>query len=118
MKILLVDDNQDITSLVSKYLKSRGFGIVVANDPKNGLALIKKERFDSVLLDISMPEMSGIDLIQSLKKEDILKDQKIIIFSALAVSSNQINELIHEQGIKCCLKKPIQLSQLISAITE
>lgn len=118
MKLLLIDDNEDITSLISKFLQSKGFETTVTNDPKIGLNLIRTRRFDSVLLDISMPDMSGIEIIHALKKENILKEQKIVIFSALVVSSNEINGLLNEPGVKCCLKKPIQLTEIISAITS
>ena len=82
MKVLIVDDNQDITGLLSKFLKAKGFENVVTNDPRDGLERIKEEKYDVVLLDISMPEMSGIDIIQTLEQEKILKDQKIVIYSA------------------------------------
>ncbi len=68
MKVLIVDDNQDITGLLSKFLKAKGFDNVVTNDPRDGLERIKEEKYDVVLLDISMPEFSGIDIIQTLEK--------------------------------------------------
>ena len=62
MQVLIVDDNQDITDLLSKFLKAKGFDNVVANDPRNGLERIKEEKYDVVLLDIFMPGFSGIDI--------------------------------------------------------
>ncbi len=118
MKVLIVDDNQDITGLLSKFLKAKGFDNVVTNDPRDGLERIKEEKYDVVLLDISMPEFSGIDIIQTQKKEKILKDQKIVIFSATAFTTSQINDLLKKDGIKGCLKKPIQLNELLTAITS
>ena len=116
MKILLIDDNQDITSLLSKFLKAQGFENIVTNDPREGLERIKEEKYDVVLLDISMPELSGIDIIQTLEKEQILRNQKIIIFSALA--NFQVPELLQKEGIHGCLKKPVQLQELVTAITN
>jgi two-component system, OmpR family, response regulator len=118
MKVLIVDDNQDITGLLSKFLKAKGFENVVTNDPRDGLERIKEEKYDVVLLDISMPEMSGIDIIQTLERERILKDQKIVIFSATAFTTSQINDLLKKEGIQGCLKKPIQLNELLTAITS
>ncbi|MFB5647424.1 MAG: response regulator [Candidatus Nitrosomaritimum yanchengensis] len=118
MKVLIVDDNQDITGLLSKFLKAKGFENVVTNDPRDGLERIKEEKYDVVLLDISMPEMSGIDIIQTLEREKILKDQKIVIFSATAFTTSQINDLLKKEGIQGCLKKPIQLNELLTAITS
>lgn len=118
MKVLIVDDNQDITGLLSKFLKSKGYENVVTNDPKEGLERIKGEKYDVILLDMAMPDFSGVDIIQTLEKEKILKDQKIIVFSATALTSNQINELLKKDGIQGCLKKPIQLSELLTAIAN
>jgi len=118
MRILLIDDNKDITSLLSKFLEAKGFENFVTNDPREGLEHIKKERYDAILLDISMPELSGIDIIQTLEKEQILKHQKIIIFSALANANFQVSELLVKEGIHSCLKKPIPLQELVTAITN
>jgi len=118
MKVLLVDDNQEITLLLSKFLKSKGFENVVTNDPRDGLNRIKEEKYDFVLLDITMPEFSGIDIIHALEKEKILKDQKIVIFSATTFTTSQINDLLKKDGIQGCLKKPIQLNELLTAITS
>lgn len=118
MKVLVVDDNQDITELLSRFLKAKGFENVVTNDPRDGLEQIKNGKYDVVLLDISMPELSGIDIIQTLKREQILKDQKIVIFSANAFTDKQIGELLEMEGVQDCLKKPIQLNTLLTAISS
>ena len=69
MRVLMVDDNQDITDLVSKFLTAKGLDNVVTNDPRDGLERIKNEDFDVILLDIAMPEFSGHDIIEELEKE-------------------------------------------------
>ncbi len=118
MQVLIVDDNKDITELLSRFLKAKGFENVVTNDPRDGLERIKEEKYDVVLLDISMPEFSGIDIIQTLEREKILKDQKIVILSSVAFTTIQINDLLKKEGIQCCLKKPIQLKELLTTITN
>jgi CheY-like chemotaxis protein len=65
-----------------------------------------------------MPVFSGIEIIQTLEKENILKDQKIIIFSAVAFTSTETKELLEKEGIQKCLKKPIQLKDILTAITS
>lgn len=117
MRILIIDDNRDITDLLSKFLKSKKLESVVVNDPYDGLDLIKKEKYDVILLDMSMPEFSGIDIIDTLDREKILQDQKIIIFSAIALTSSQITGLLKRKGVYDCLKKPIELDKLLTAIT-
>lgn len=118
MKILLVDDNADITGLLSKFLKSKGYENEVSNDPREGLDRIKNEKYDFVFLDIHMPEISGLDIIESLESEKILKDQKIVIFSAHDFDPNEINDLLKKEGIEGYLKKPIQLNELLTVMTR
>jgi len=118
MSLLIVDDNQDITDLLSKFLTSKGFDNVVTNDPRDGLERIKEEKYDVVLLDISMPEFSGLDIIKTLEREKILKDQKIVIFSATTFTTTQTNDLLKKDGIHGCLRKPIHLNELLTAITS
>ena len=118
MRILLVDDNKDITTMLSKFLNTKGFEIVVTNDPMEGLRHIQKEKFDVILLDISMPEISGFTIIQLLATDGILKDQNIFIFSAKAFGDNQIKDLLRKDGINGCLKKPMKLDEILTAITS
>jgi len=118
VKILLIDDNKDITTMLSKFFDSNGFETVVANDPMEGLRLIQQEQFDVILLDMSMPGFSGLDIIKILATNKILKDQNIFIFSATLYGDNQIKDLLRRDGINGCLKKPIQLSEILSAITS
>lgn len=118
MKILLVDDNTDITDLLSKFLKAKGYENVVTNDPRDGLERIKNEKYDVVFLDIHMPEISGLDIILALEAEKILKDQKIVIFSAHDFKSVEVKELLKKDGIEGYLRKPIQLNELLATIAS
>ncbi len=117
MKILIVDDNQEITSMLSKFFNSKGIEIVVTNDPMEGLRHIQQEHYDVILLDISMPEISGFTIIDILAADEILKDQNIFIFSANSYHDIHIKNLLRKDGINGCLKKPIQLEKLLTVIT-
>ncbi len=117
MKVLIIDDNQETTCLLSRYLNSKGIDNNVTNDPIDGLKRIKEENYDTVLLDISMPEFSGIDIIHTLERERKLKDQKIVIFSATAFTDSEIHHLLQKEGVQVCLKKPLQLNKLLTVIS-
>jgi len=113
LHILLVDDNKEITTMLAKYLKSSGHEVSVANDGRNGLNMIMNNKFDVVLLDIAMPEFSGKDVLESLEKENKIKNQKIILFTASSKSDEEISELI-KKGAHSCLKKPIDPDELLN----
>ena len=117
MKILIVDDNQSITNALSQYLKVKDFEVVIANKGRTGLDLIQNQEFDSILLDLAMPDFSGFDIINTLEKDDQLKDKKIILFTASTISNAILNELVKKDGIKTCIKKPVKLSEIVQVIS-
>ena len=117
MKILIIDDNQSITDMLEKYLKIKGFDVSVVNNGRNGLAIIQKQKFDSILLDLSMPDFSGIDVVEALEQDGHLANQRIILFTASSVSNETINSLLKKEGIHSCLRKPVKLSELIQTIS-
>ena len=117
MNVLIIDDNQSITDMLQKYLKIKGFDVMAVNGGRNGLATIQKQKFDSILLDLSMPDFSGMDVIESLEKENQLSSQKIILFTASSVSNKVINSLLEKKGIHSCLRKPVKLSELIQTLS-
>ncbi len=117
MKILIIDDNESITDALAKYLKVKGFEVSVSNDGRNGLSFIQNHEFDVILLDLSMPEFSGFDVIEALEKDGQLKDKKIVLFTASSVSKEMINELLKKDGIQTCLKKPVKLAEIVQTLT-
>ena len=110
---MIVDDNKDITDLISKYLNLNNHECHVANDGRNGLNLIESQNHDVVLLDVSMPEFSGIDVVNTIAKKDKSSLRKIILFTASSVTRNEIDKLL-ELGVYSCLKKPMDPDELIS----
>ena len=115
MKILLIDDNVNITSMLSKYLKLKEIDCDISNDGRNGLELIKHGKYDAILLDISMPEVSGHDVINELEKTGKLKSNKIILFTASSITNDEIEKL-KIRGVNACLKKPVQLQNLLDVL--
>ena len=65
MKILVIDDNAEITGVVNVYCESQNIECHTANDATEGLAAIRKEDFDLILLDLAMPEVSGVDIVDT-----------------------------------------------------
>ena len=118
MKILVVDDNKETTSMLSKFFNYKGYQVVVSNDAMEGLRHIKKEKYDVILLDINMPVISGINIIQILAAGGKLKDKNIFIFSGVDFHNSQIKDLLRRDGINGFLKKPIELDELLTAITS
>jgi CheY-like chemotaxis protein len=118
VKILVVDDDRSITSSLSKFFSFKGFQTIVSNDPWEGLDLIQREHFDVVLLDISMPTLSGEQIVKTLATNDVLKDQNIFIFSANVNHEFIKKEFLRRDGINGVLEKPLSLNGILQAITS
>jgi len=119
MKILIVDDNKSITGSLEKYLKIKGFDVKVCNEGRHGLELIQNDKWDSILLDLSMPEFSGLDIIDELEKNKVLKEKNIILFTASSIPEYVLGKLLKKDGIQNkCLRKPISLSTIAEALTS
>ena len=98
MKILGIDDNTDITELLDTVLNGSGHEYTFVNDGKSGVKKIKENQYDLVLLDLAMPGFSGEDVLAELNKEELIKKQKIIIFSASSNSDSEMDELVSKRG--------------------
>jgi DNA-binding response OmpR family regulator len=117
MKVLVIDDNKSITNSLEKYLTIKGFDVRICNNGLDGFELIQKDQWDVILLDLSMPEYSGLDIIENLEKDNVLKDKNIILFTASSVSDYVLEKLVKKDGIRTCLKKPISLAKIAETIT-
>jgi len=115
--ILIIDDNEQITKMISSFLDMMNHECTVANDGKEGLELIKTKQFDSIILDISMPEFDGYEILESLKKEDPSLISKIIILTASNIPIETIRQF-KDLGVASCLQKPVDIDQLLSKIND
>jgi CheY-like chemotaxis protein len=118
MKIFVIDDDKATTSMLSKFFNYKGYEVIVTNDPMMALKKIRREHFDVILLDISMPVVSGFNIIGLLAGADILKDQNIFIFSGIILPEIQLKNLLRRDGVNGFLKKPMDLEDLVTAITS
>jgi len=65
-----------------------------------------------------MPNFGGLDVIAALEKDHVLKDQRIIVFTASSASDEELNKLLEKDGVESYLRKPVKLSDIIRVIPE
>ncbi len=91
--------------------------MIWSNNGNEGLNLIRNgNEFDLILLDLAMPEVSGLDVIKSLKTENLLEQNNIIVFTAS--SDPRVMDEIGYSGVKGVLKKPCSVDDLTALIEE
>ena len=115
MKLLVVDDSKDITDVLMVYCESKGVECTVVNAGIDGLEVIRNNsNFDLILLDLAMPEFSGLDVIQTLKNENLLEQRNIVVFTAS--SDPKVFEETERSGVKAIFKKPFSVDDLTALI--
>ena len=117
LEILIIDDNEQITKMLTTFLELKEQKCTVANDGKEGLTIIKENRHDVILLDLAMPEFDGYAVIKDLEENNMLKDRKIIVFTASTITDNELDGLV-DRGVTSYILKPIDIDILLSKIVE
>lgn len=113
-KVLLVDDEEEFTSILSERMETRGLSVQTAADGKTALELIKKSYFDVVVLDMSMPEMDGIETLKRLLK--ITPDIQVIMLTGHATLQKGVEAV--KLGAVDFLEKPADFESLLSKIKD
>lgn len=114
--ILIVDDNKDITGLFKTILESSGHKCTAVNDGKEGLKMLHAKSFDLTLLDLAMPGMSGIDVLDAVKNDPNLKSSKILVITASSPTDSEMERIRNEYSILDIIKKPINKTKLLQMI--
>jgi len=117
MKILGIDDNDDLLQLCEIAVSTGGHEYESTSNGKDGLELIRKHQFDVVLLDLSMPDFSGLDVLDALVNDGIINKQKIVVFTASPPSEEQSKSLF-EKGVHSILTKPLDPDLLLDHLEK
>ncbi len=112
MRILLVEDDPKIASFISKGLKEEGFAVDHAADGIEGLHLAVTEHYDVAVVDIMLPELNGLDLIERLRLQEV--NTPVIILSAKRSVDDRIKGL--QKGGDDYLTKPFSFTELLARI--
>jgi PAS domain S-box-containing protein len=119
LSILAADDNRTNQMILSIMLGQLGARVTLANNGLDALEMARKNRFDLMILDISMPGMDGVTLLQTIRAEekgDGRAPTPAFAFTANAMS-HQINSYL-DAGFDACLTKPLKLDRLQSTLLE
>jgi DNA-binding response OmpR family regulator len=115
-KILIVDDEPDITTSIKKGLQRNGFQVDTFNDSIMALENYKSNAYDLLLIDIRMPKMNGFELCRELKKKGCTS--KICFFTAFEVYYEEFKKIFPTLDVKCFIRKPITIEELTTHINS
>ena len=112
MRILLVEDDRHTASFVSKGLRQEGFAVDHSPDGKEGLHLALTESYDAAVIDIMLPKLDGLALIDEMRRNDV--QFPVIVLSAKSTVDDRIKGL--QAGGDDYLVKPFAFSELVARI--
>ena len=113
-KILAIDDENDVLLIIKTALSSEGEDVLTASNGFDGLALAEDEQPDLILLDLKMPEMDGMEVLEKLRENEKTRDIPVIILTGIS-EKNKIREALNE-GITYYIVKPFECQDLLSKI--
>jgi CheY-like chemotaxis protein len=120
MKVLIIDDNRDVTSAIADFFDSMEINYKIIDEGREALEEIvnQTEKYNVILLDIAMPQLSGHDILERLKdKGDLIRSKNIVLFTASTLTNNDIQKYSN-LGIKEVLRKPMSLDDLTDLIQK
>jgi PAS domain S-box-containing protein len=111
--VLIIDDDHIVLELLQNYLSKMGYAVAVTTDGREAVKLAKKLRPDAILLDVTMPEMDGWQVLTTLKEDSLLSDIPVIMMS---VKNHQ--DKGRTLGATDYLVKPVGQEQLLAMLTK
>lgn len=112
MKLLIIEDEEDLVDALALGFKKLGYAVDIAVDGRKGLEMIFINEYDLVILDLNLPSMDGIDILKEIRKTD--DEQKILILSARSEYGDRINGL--DIGANDYLVKPFDFGELVARV--
>jgi len=115
LKLLIVDDVDEICEFVQSYFRRRGFNVFVAGSAENALSIIKEQSPDIMLLDMNLPGMNGVDLLRAVRRFNATV--KVIMISGCPIDLQNAPQF---KGLNILefIHKPVPLSVLDSVLEK
>ncbi|OXE37632.1 MAG: two-component system response regulator [Phenylobacterium zucineum] len=113
-KILIVEDNELNMKLFHDLLDAQGYQILQTREGLQALSIAREHRPDLILMDIQLPEISGLEVTKWLKEDDDLAPIPVVAVTAFAMKGDE--ERIREGGCEAYISKPISVSHFLETI--
>jgi two-component system, cell cycle response regulator DivK len=114
--VLVVEDNELNMKLFNDLLEAHGYRVVQTRDGLSALEMARKHMPDLILMDIQLPEVSGIEVTKWLKEDDELKAIPVIAVTAFAMKGDE--QKIREGGCEAYISKPISVMSFLQTVDK
>ncbi len=113
-RVLIVEDNELNMKLFHDLLDAHGYETLQTRDGMEALELARSERPDLILMDIQLPEVSGLEVTKWLKEDDSLRSIPVVAVTAFAMKGDE--EKIRQGGCEAYIAKPISVAQFMETV--
>ncbi len=114
--VLIVEDNELNMILFHDLLEAHGYNIIGTRDGMEALRIARDSRPDLILMDIQLPEVSGLEVTKWIKEDDRLKSIPVIAVTAFAMKGDE--EKIREGGCEAYIAKPISVTNFLETVRK
>jgi len=114
--VLIVEDNELNMKLFHDLLEAHGYNIIGTRDGMEALRIARDSRPDLILMDIQLPEVSGLEVTKWIKEDDRLKSIPVIAVTAFAMKGDE--EKIREGGCEAYIAKPISVTNFLETVKK
>ncbi len=114
--ILVIEDYSDSRTLLSSWLRSRGYKVIEARDGKEGLLQANRVHPDLILMDLALPELDGVEATRQIRKRHLLSQTPIFAISAFATHEVKVDA--KAAGCTEVFTKPLDLDSLLQKIRD
>jgi two-component system cell cycle response regulator DivK len=114
--VLIVEDNELNMKLFHDLLEAQGYDTLQTKDGREALQLAREHHPDLVLMDIQLPEVSGLEVTKWIKEDDKLRDIPVIAVTAFAMKGDE--EKIRQGGCEAYIAKPISVSEFLETVQK
>jgi DNA-binding response OmpR family regulator len=115
-KILIVEDEADTAEMFAEMLRLRGFRVFKSYGSASAMRQLRLDKPDAVVLDIMMPDISGLEVLQYIRREPAMENIPVIVVSAKGLLSDI--KIGMDAGAALYLTKPVAYSELIKAVED
>jgi two-component system alkaline phosphatase synthesis response regulator PhoP len=115
-KILIVDDEKALVSLVALHMRTAGYDALIANDGWTAIDMCKRDKPDLIILDLMLPKLNGWEVCRRLKEDDMTKDIMVVILSARSQDDDKLRGF--DAGADDYMTKPFSPRELVARVNR
>lgn len=119
-RIVVVDDQTDLLSLLRMLLEDARYQVSVLKDGRGSVEYIRTNQPDLVILDLKLTDVSGLDILQSLKAQTATADIPVIVYTAAVIEAEEVSQMVAQDPTRyvgvSVLQKPFDLDTLLTRV--